>query len=185
MSKSFPVSGLKQLDAYLAALPMNIQKNAIRAGLVAAAAPIRDEARSLAPKDSGAMARSIKTGSARQNPDGTFSISISLKGPHAFLGLFHEYGVRPHVINAGDSGLSARKLTQKMRREGSSDAEGTIRIGDNFVSGVVQHPGHRAHPFMRPALDVRADEATKAFANRSRSYIEGKTGFTAPLEEAA
>lgn len=185
MSKSFPVSGLKQLDAYLSALPMNLQKGAIRAGLTAAARPVRDEARTLAPKNTGAMAKAIKTGSPRQNQDGTFSISIRLDGRHSFLGLFHEYGVRPHIINAADSGLSARKLTQKLRREGSTDEDGALKIGDNFVSGVIQHPGHRAHPFMRPALDAKADEAVRAFADRIRSYIEGKTGFTAPLDEAA
>jgi len=38
---------------------------------------------------------------------------------------------------------------------------------------------------MRPALDTKADDAVKAFADRIRSYLEGKTGFAAPLDEAA
>ena len=184
MSKSFPVSGLKQLDAYLAALPMNLQKNAIRAGLTAAARPVRDEARNLAPKSSGAMARAIRTGSPRQNQDGTFSVSISLKGPHSFLGLFHEYGVSPHLIastGSGEGRVAVRKAAQGKGKVGAK----VMKIGDDFVSGIIQHPGHRAHPFMRPALDAKADEAVRAFADRVRSYIEGKTGFTAPLDEAA
>ncbi|WP_257540650.1 HK97-gp10 family putative phage morphogenesis protein [Sphingobium sp. CFD-1] len=186
MSRDKPLPGLKELDGFLAALPMNMQKAAYRQALTAAAKPVRDEARNLAPKESGKMAKAIKTGSPRQNPDGTFSISIRLEGEHSFLGLFHEYGVRPHYIAAGDSDLSARKLTQAVRREGSSDVEtGALKIGDNFISGQILHPGHAAHPFMRPALDAKADEAVQAFAAKIRSYLEGKTGFAAPLDEAA
>lgn len=187
MTKQFPVSGLKELDAYLSALPANMQKQAYRQALTAAAKPIRDEARLLAPKQSGKMAKSIKTGSPRQNQDGTFSVTIRLAGEHAFLGLFHEYGVAPHFISAGDSGVSARLLTRSARRGGvMGDTERqALKIGDNYISGEVFHPGHRAQPFMRPALDTRADDAVKAFAGKIRSYLEGKTGFVAPVDEAA
>lgn len=187
MSKQFPVDGLKQIDAYLSHLPRNLQTGAYRAGLTAAARVIRDEARVRAPKKTGRMAKAIRSGSPRKNQDGSFSVQVRLTGNnHAFLGLFHEYGVQPHYITAGDSDLSARKLTQAVRREGSSDvATGALKIGGNYVSGAVLHPGFAPRPFMRPALDVKAQEAVLAFAERIRGYIEGKTGFTAPMAEAA
>lgn len=188
MSRDFPVKGLAELDRYLSALPKNMQTGAYRAGLVAAARVIRDEARVLAPKESGKMAKSIRSGSARKNQDGSFSISVSLRGEHAFLGLFHEYGVSPHFITAGDSDQSARSLTKAARRgDLTGDVEKqALKIGDKFITGGVMHPGHAAHPFMRPALDTKADEAVKAFAARIRDYIEGKTGFVAPvMDEAA
>ena len=191
MTSQFPVKGLKELDAYLSAFPAKMQKQAYRSALVAAAAPIRDEARLLAPKQTGAMAKSIKTGSARQNQDGTFSVSIRLDGPHSFLGVMHEYGVRPHFIVAGDSGKSAKLLTRAGRdgidiamRKNDEQAE-VLVINGNYITGAIQHPGHRAHPFMRPALDAKADEAVKAFAGKIRAFMEGKTGFVAPLDEAA
>jgi HK97 gp10 family phage protein len=182
------VKGLKQLDDYLSAFPKNMQKGAYRQGLTAAAKPIRDEARLLAPKRTGKMAKSIKTGSARQNQDGTFSVSIRLDGDHDFLGVFHEYGVSPHFIAAGDSDMSARLLTKAAKRgDVTGDvATGALKIGDKFISGGVMHPGHSAHPFMRPALDNKADEAVKAFAEKLRAYIENKTGFDAgAVDEAA
>lgn len=195
MSQQFPVKGLKELGAYLSALPVRMEKQAYRQALTAAARPIRDEARLLAPKQTGKMARSIKTGSPRQNQDGTFQISIRLdpKGNnHAFLGLFHEYGVAPHFIAAGDSGLSPRLLTRKARAGGvTGDVERqALKIGENYITGGVMHPGHRAQPFMRPALDAKADEAVQAFAGRIRAYLEGvksKTGYDviAGLDEAA
>lgn len=184
MSKDFPVQGLKELDAYLSALPMNMQKGAIRAGLVAAAAPVRDEARMLARKSSGKMARAIKTGSARQNPDGTLSVTVSLKGPHAFLGTFIEYGVKPHYI--ARTGKGEGRVAIRKAREGTGTVQGGVmRIGDDFVSGIISHPGIAASPFLRPALDMKANAAVKAFADRIRAYIEGKTGFAPQMDEAA
>lgn len=187
MTSAFPVKGLADLDRYLSALPKNMQKAAYRQALTAAARPVRDEARMRAGKRSGKMARAIKTGSPRQNQDGTFSVFVRLDGPHSFLGLFQEYGVAPHFVSAGDSGRSARLLTRSAREGGvTGDVQShALKIGDNFVSGAVFHPGHAAHPFMRPALDAKADDAVQAFAAKIRAYLEGKTGFAAPVAEAA
>lgn len=188
------LKGGPQLAEFLAAFPQRLQTGAVRAGLVAAAKPIRDQARVLAPKKTGAMARSIKTGSPRKNENGTFSISIRLKGQNSYLGLFHEYGVAAHIVNVSDadrptyttrSGVvrqrSIRFIDQQVKR-------GSLKIGQNFVGPVVMHPGHGARPFMRPALDAKAQEAIVAFGARIREYLSGKTGFTGPtleLDEAA
>lgn len=186
MSKTIPVTGLAELDKFLSVLPKNMQTGAYRAALTAAARPIRDEARLRAPKDSGKMAKGIRSGSPRKNQDGTFSISISSSGQHGFLALFHEYGTNPHYITAGSSNLSARMLTRNAGNGGTSDIESqTLVINGQFVTGAVMHPGQPARPFMRPALDIKADEAVAAFAARIRAYLEGKTGFAAPLPEAA
>lgn len=188
MSAAFPVKGLKELDAVLTHLPANLQKGAYRAALTAAASVIRDEARMRAPKQTGLMARSIQTGSARQNSDGSFSVKVRFNGKtdrggnnHAFLGLFIEYGVAPHFIKAGDSGKSARVLTKASKRgDVTGDiVTGAMKIGDKFISGSVFHPGIPARPFFRPALEVKAGEAVQAFAERIRAYIEKKTGFDA------
>lgn len=191
MSRDFPVTGLAELDRYLSALPKNMQKAAYRNGLTAAARVIRDEARVLAPKRTGVMAKGIRSGSPRQNQDGTFSISVSCGGPHGFLGLFHEYGVAAHYITAGGYTVggragSARNLTASVRSEGTTEADTQrLKIGNQIVSGAVLHPGHAARPFMRPALDGKANDAVLAFAARIREYLEAKTGFSAPMAEAA
>ncbi len=184
MSSDNPVRGLKELDSYLAALPAKMQKQVYRQALTAAAAPIRDEARMNARKQSGKMARAISTGSPRQNEDGSFEVSVRLdpKKPHGFLGVFHEYGVAPHFIRAGNSGKSARMLTKAAKRGDvvGEVSTGHLRIGDRYITGEVFHPGHAAHPFMRPALENKQDEAVKAFAQRIRDWLENKTGFVAP-----
>tara|TARA_R110002072_G_scaffold38314_4_gene110911 strand:+ start:16300 stop:16866 length:567 start_codon:yes stop_codon:yes gene_type:complete len=178
MTKSPALKGLKELDAYLSALPKNMQTGAYRAGLTAAARVVRDEARQRAPKASGKMAKAIKTGSARRNADGTFSVTVRLDdrgNNHAFLGLFFEFGVAPHYIAStgpGQGRVAVRKAVNSGTKIG-----GVMKIGDRFVSGVIHHPGHAAKPFLRPALDAKEDEAIRAFADKIRAYIEGKTGF--------
>lgn len=184
MSRAFPVKGLAELEKFLSVLPQNMQKQAIRQALTAAAKPIRDEARLRAPKQSGKLARAIRTGSPRQNEDGTFSITVRVTGnEHAFLGYFFEYGVRPHLIarkaaKRGPAGLKAA-VSQ------GEKIKGVMKIGDDFVSGVISHPGFRPQPFLVPALDIRAADAVQAFSGRIRDFIEGKTGFAAPVDEAA
>jgi HK97 gp10 family phage protein len=183
MNKDFPVRGLADLDRYLAEFPKQMQKAALRQALTAAAKPIRDEARLRAPSKTGKLARAIKTGSPRQNEDGSFSISIRLTGPDAYLGHFIEYGVSPHLIarkgaRRGRAGLAAAKSQ-------GEKVGGVVKIGDEFVSGIISHPGFAARPFMRPALDLKAEEAVQAFGDRIRSFIEDKTGFAAPVDEAA
>jgi len=67
---------------------------------------------------------------------------------------------------------------------GTIDAK-VMKIGDDFVSGIISHPGHAAHPFMRPALDIKGVESVQAFAGKLAAWLEGKTGFAAPVDEAA
>lgn len=182
------LKGGKELSAYLQALPKNLANGAVKAGLTAAAAPIRAQARANAPKETGKLAKSIKTSRPRVNPDGTVSIKVRTdpkNNDHAFLGLFFEYGTAPHFIAAGDSGKSVRLLNRAALRDGAvSDVDSRkMRIGNNWVTGGVMHPGMVARPFMRPALDMKAGEAVQAFGDRVQSYIQGKTGITVPSIE--
>lgn len=176
-----PLRGLKELDAFLSAFPEQLQKQAYRSALTAAAKPIRDEARLNARRQSGKMAAAIATGSARQNQDGTFQVSVRLnpKKEHGFLGVFHEYGVAPHFISAGDAKMSARTFNKAAKRGSvTGEVEGqALKIDGKFVVGTVFHPGHSAHPFMRPALEAKRDEAVVAFAAKVRAWLEKRVDF--------
>lgn len=153
------LKGGKELEQFLRAFPKRVQNGAVRSALRAGANVIRDEAKARVPSESGKLRKAIKTGSARVHPDGSASIHVRLKGEHSYLGMFHEYGVKPHII-PGKKGL--------------------IKIGDEVVSGPIEHPGISPRPFMRPAADTKADEAVKAFADQIRNYLKAKTGFTGP-----
>jgi len=194
MSRDYPVRGLNDLMQFLNAFPANLKRNAIAGGLRGAGGVIRDEARVLAAKSSGQMAKAIRTSSVRTNQDGTMSIKVRLdpKAPHAYLGILSEYGVDRHFISAGDSGKSIGLLGKAAdiggvdvvaRRGRGENQPEVLAINGQYVTGAVLHPGHSAHPFMRPALEYKAAEALQVFGVRIRAFIEGKTGFAMPADD--
>lgn len=176
------LKGGPELLAFLEAFPVRLQKNALRSAMIAGARVVRDEARANVPRKSGKLAKAIKTSSPRAFTGGAASVKVKLLGQHSFIGTFLEYGVAPHYIRAGDTEMSPRLLTKAARRgDLQGDVENqALKIGNNFVTGAVLHPGFAAKPFLRPALDRKADEAVNAIGLRLREYLKNKTGFTAP-----
>ncbi|EJL21897.1 hypothetical protein [Novosphingobium sp. AP12] len=188
MSRNLPVSGAKQIAATLTALGKRIESQAIRSGLVAAANPPMEEARLRAGTWSAQVAAAITKGSSRKNQDGTYSIRIYVdeRKPDGFLGYFAEYGVAPHLI--ARTGARQGRVAIRKAAEGKGKVNtGVLKIGDRFVSGIVRHPGHAAHPFMRVSLDMTAEQAIAAFRDKIVGVVERKTGFNlaAAEDEAA
>lgn len=201
---TIPLKGGKELEAFLSAFPKRLQANAVRAGLTAAARVVRDEARLRAPRESGLMAKAIRSGSPRINQDGTVSIRVRLAGPHSYVGTFLEYGVRPHLITAGDSKYNTRTLNKRASKGGGLtqldngmikvsgyEYEKTVHtregaeqrvmtIDKHFIGGAIMHPGFSPKPFLRPALEAMANEAINAMGVRIRGYMKDKASLTAP-----
>ncbi len=202
MNRNFPVGGLAETLRALDLLPDRLRTNGARQMLNAMADPIVEEAQLRAPKGSGKMAKAIRKGSPRKNEDGTFSIRIYVdeRREHGFLGYFFEYGVRPHWIKVPDAELAhvpqgrrRQSRATKMKNLNKGIRAGSLVINGNFVGPYVFHPGVRAHPFLVPALDVRADAAIAAGGVKLAAFLEGvktKTGYdalagAAALDEAA
>lgn len=177
------LKGGAELSSFFDELPKKLVNNAVRAGLTAAARPIRDKARLNAPKETGTLAKGIKTSSPRNNPDGTVSVKVRATGRHAYIAPWMEYGTGAHIINAGDSKISPRLLTRQANRDGATERDGFLVIGNNVISGAVMHPGTPPRPFLRPALDTEAEAAVNAFGERIQTYLKGNLGVTLPLVE--
>jgi HK97 gp10 family phage protein len=175
------VKGGPELIAFMGAFPKRMQNGAVRAGLVAGARVVRDQARVLAPRASGKMAKAIRTGSTKVNQDGTVSVRIRLRSEksgqgynnHAFLGAIWERGRRAY------SGIVIQRAGGKRARSKKFHTDGTDSWGRFPDLAALS-----AHPFMAPALDMKAVEAVNAFGARVREYLKDKTGFTAPVFEA-
>jgi hypothetical protein len=182
MNKAYPVTGGKELDAYLSAFSKNFQKNAVRSGLRAAANQIAPEIKMRAK---GRIASAVTVGSPRDNQDGTFSIRIYVdekKYHHAFAAYFQEFGVAAHLI--ASTGKGEGRVAVRKAAEGTGKVKnGVMKIGDRFVSGVIHHPGHAASPFMRPGLDAKARQAIEAFGDQVQEYTYGRTGIMTPYLE--
>jgi HK97 gp10 family phage protein len=189
MSRDIDMHGMAEFAAVLSAFPKNLQNNAVRGGLRAGAKPIRDLARTLAPKETGEMAAGINYSDPRRQEEGLYSVRIEAGGRHGFLALLNEYGTSPHMITISDQAASqiearlgpaknSRKRSTVTRWGNRMVEDETLKIGENFIGPIVQHPGSRAHPFMRPALDGAADDAVLAFATYVQNFVQNKSGFT-------
>lgn len=102
------VFGDKELQAKLADLTPKVQRKIVRSALRQGAKRVRDEARRLAPVDTGALKKSIKVRAARNLRRGSFGIAI-LTGTRAELGISPEAKFYyPAVVEFGGRGHGGR-----------------------------------------------------------------------------
>ena len=148
------VTGLSELQGFLETLPTKIQNNVMRGALRAGMNVVKDSAVQGAAHATGIMREGIKV--TTRNRAGVVSASVKAKGKHAPLAHLVEYGTAAHRISAKDgSALS-------------------------FGGGAVQHvdhPGQRARPFMRPALDAQGGNAVVAAAEYMRTRLANQYGL--------
>ncbi|MDA8095584.1 MAG: HK97 gp10 family phage protein [Betaproteobacteria bacterium] len=151
------VEGLAELQALLDDLPAKIEANVVRGGLRAGAQIIADEAKRLCPvgdhvpkgETPGALRESIHV--SMRSKHGRVQASIKAGGKKAWYAHMVEYGTARHWIKPKN-----RKSL--------------------FVAGLfkeaIDHPGAKKQPFMRPAIDNKAQEAIEAVRDYMKSRIE-------------
>jgi HK97 gp10 family phage protein len=150
---------VKNADAIakaLAQFPLRVQQNAAKRAVRQGVNLLRDEARQSVRKHTGKLAASIKT---TVNTQGNLTVGkVRLRGDHAYLGRFIEYGVAAHFISAG------------AKPDGEGDRE-AMKIGGKFVTGQILHPGFSPRPFMRPTLASKGSEAADAVRASIASWL--------------
>jgi HK97 gp10 family phage protein len=151
------VKGLAELAKFFEDMPQKMVRNIVSGALRAGAKPIRDDARSRIHSVSGKLAKGIKIKTKTQGTKVTARVVVT--GDHAFIGHMLEFtGAAPHLITAYRGEL------------------GALKIGSQFVF-KVQHPGFQPKPFLRPALDTKAAEATVAAGNYIKYRLATKNGL--------
>lgn len=178
--------GGPELDALLRQLPEKLQTNVLRGAARAGARVIAKEAKVRVPKATGLTAKSIKVDTSTRN--GVVKATIRTRGRHSYLAPFLEYGVAGHFISIAEADTPTTETRRGPRKVSIGQVNkmakrGSLVISQHFVGPVVQHPGVRAHPFFRPALDAKAKEAI----NAAGQYIATRLklgNLNAPLLEA-
>ena len=173
MSDERHVTGLADLQKFMRTLPEKMEKNVMRGALRAGMNVVKPIARANAAKASGLMANGLRVGTKSK---GTQVWSyLRAAGPHGFLARWFEFtGARAHFITGrgGD-----RRLTSTANRLSRNfDAPGWLTIGNTFTR-IVSHPGFKARPFMRPALDSQATPAVVAAAEYMKKRLATKHGL--------
>jgi HK97 gp10 family phage protein len=166
MADDVHVTGLSELNKFLEDLPVKIERNILRSALRQGANVILAAARSGVPVGptssenakiyggyAGALRDSLHV-STRSNGGTVIGRVVAggkmKSGADVYYAHFIEYGTRPHRIE---------NLNKK-----------AIAFGGQIFKSV-EHPGAPPHPFLRPALDARAQDAVVAFGNQIKARL--------------
>jgi HK97 gp10 family phage protein len=142
------IEGAEQIMAALKAAEdeaARILDDAVQAG----AEIIRKDAAERAPRRTGALARSLHSEKTKHTRT-RVEFGVSWDKDH-YYGASLEVGAQAHEI--------------------TPDTAQALLIGGEFVSSV-QHPGISPRPFLRPALDSKADEAEKVVGEKLRRALK-------------
>jgi len=155
------VKGLAELDRFLQQLPANMEANVLRGALRAGAVVVAQEVRRLVPVRTGTLRDGIKVSTRSRR--GKVTASIRATGKHAYIAHMLEFtGAAPHSI---------------------SPKTGRALFFGGRLFKEVNHPGFQKRPFMRPALDARAQDAVVQMAGYIKRRLASKYGLnTADVE---
>lgn len=146
------IEGLADLHKLMQELPAKIEANALRGGLRAAAKVIEAEAKRLAPvgtgKHVGTLRDSLRVSVRRRN--GKVDATVKAGGKKAWYARLVEFGTAAHLIRPKNrKSLFFASLAREQ----------------------VNHPGAKKKPFMRPALDSKAQQAMQTLADYLRARL--------------
>lgn len=168
------VRGLAELNRFLQHLPAKMEANVLRGALREGARVVEAAAKANVPVDTGRLRDSIRVKAMLRK--GRVIASVTAGGRSgkkkvltsrsgrlragyemAFYARWVEYGVAAHKIIPRKAG-------------------GFLSFGDVFARSV-EHPGFSPKPFMRPALNSNAQEATMAAARYIKRRLATKHGL--------
>jgi HK97 gp10 family phage protein len=157
MAQDSTIEGGRQLDDLLKSLAPKMEKNILRTALRAGGNILRDEARSLVPRKSGDLAKTIRVSTRIRK--GQVTASVKAGNRIAYYAHMVEFGTRAHIEKAPKG--SAMAVNGAARKE-------------------VEHPGAQAKPFLRPAADNKFPEAIEAITAKIRERLTQEGLNTAP-----
>lgn len=155
----------------MAALPGDIERKLLRGAARAGADVIAEEARANVRSRLVAGFVDVKV----ESEVGHVRAKIHVPDQWArSVGIWLEYGTTAHYITVDDSQREGRTATRINRLA----KEGVLVINGRPVGKTVFHPGAQAHPFLRPALDIREADAVAAAQNYINARVS-RTGIAA------
>lgn len=171
------VRGLAELQKFMDELAPKLEANIMRGALRDGMKVIKTKAASNINSHSGKLAKSLKISTGLKN--GVVKSILRAKGFEGYKAMWVEFGTRGHLIKVQESEKKTRINKRGELRVESMTAinRRVLQIGNNFVGPVIQHPGSKPHPFMRPALDSEAQKAVIAVAEYIKKRLETKHGL--------
>jgi HK97 gp10 family phage protein len=151
------VTGLSELQRFLDQLPAKMEANVMRGALRAGMKPVLAQAKANVPVKTGNLRDTLRISGGIDKKTGkaiaTVKVGGKYRGKDGFYALWIEFtGAMPHSIT------------------------GKLSINGRIVSSV-SHPGMKAKPFMRPALDAKANDAIMAAGEYIKKRLAVKNGL--------
>ncbi len=166
---SVKISGLKELDDLLKALPGEIEGKIVRSALRAGQKVIADAA-----KSNLAANGNVKTGELYRSVKISFSKKeIERYGwMRARLKAGNEKAWYAHLIEFGSGSYYAgtKNNSKRMPYEIRPRNRKSLFFA-GLMKEVIVHPGIKPKPFMRPALDANGQRSIEAFAEYVRMRL--------------
>ena len=157
MRVTMKIAGARELDAALAEFKKAAARAILQRTLLKAADPVLETAKALAPVEKGVLRSGIKKDTRK--PKG-----------HASKAAFAE------AMAAGATRSGAAAAQRAFNREnGQTFAEVFVGVEDRIAQAWPQEIGtvnHAPHPYLRPALEQRADEAQQIIEAELSGEIE-------------
>ena len=171
------VKGLKELAHMMQQLPEKMEKNVMRGALRAGAKVLEAETLNNVPVDQGALKKSIKIRTSNKRGEIVASVRAT-----DFKARWIEYGTAAHWIKVDEKAAPTRMTRRGLKAVSVSTlnemaAKGSLKIGETFAGASVLHPGAKAQPYMRPALDAKSTEAVIAAGNYIKNRLASKHGL--------
>ena len=171
MDATFEITGLKELQAAMQQLPARIERNIMSGAIAAGTRVVLAETKVRAPDPNIKAALASRQKKARK---GEIIREIYLKqkkGRDTFYAKFFEFGTASYYTGKGRSVRKPYKIPKKPGK--------VLSIGGNLVSKQIIHPGIKPQPFLRPALDIKSQEAIRTMAAYIRLRLPMETGQVA------
>ncbi|HEY0130116.1 MAG TPA: HK97 gp10 family phage protein [Allosphingosinicella sp.] len=161
------VRGKEAVKSFIGLIPAELEDKVFRGAARAAATVVATEAK--ARTHSSEVRGAIKV-SVRRPEAGQVLALVQVKGPGSYIAPWEEYGTAPHLISVDESQRGGMSIGRINRLAKDPDSNHSLVIGGKFVGKTVLHPGARAHPFLRPALDIKEAAAVAA----AQGYINSR-----------
>jgi hypothetical protein len=184
--------GFDEFEAFCTAFPNKLGA-ILRGGMRAGGQVIADEAKARCIDAEVAAATDV--GSTRINKSEqsvSVRIRVDPKKKGAFKARWIEHGTLPHFISVKEEDKPTATTRRGTRTWSIGQINRSIRRGGLLIDGrfaeAVHHPGARAVPFLRPALDAVQGEAIAAVGKYvgerlTKAGFDGPTPFASEDEE--
>lgn len=177
-SSAIQIKGLAELHKVLQSFPVKLEANILRGGLRAGSKVFLDAARVSVPKRSNQLRNSVRM-SGGKDPTGTI-YSIVTAGSRDKV--YNSKGrpiknepifeINPNGVKKYKNAFYAHMVEFGTRRHFIKPIKRKSLFFAGLAKEVIDHPGSKPKPFMRPAYDQNWDGAVKVMAAYMKKRID-------------